>query len=680
MIRCPFVRVILLGVLLLPTLSLAQERIVSFRAEAQTVPDLIAAINREFNTEYAADTALKSDIVCVQVTDVRLSDLLEKIAEVTASHWIQRARALTLEPSRVFRAEELKAEVSSKRESFERQLKSYERSWQRMGIDPGMKDLLPLDKIAAQPVWTVKVFAVSPTAAQKRLDSRLPGMLGTNWLQNRQRRNRNSQIEIGSYQDLHVVSRYNGNNVQITINATDANGAIIAGTSFTLIQTERFSRAATPDGGGEGVVIALDPVRREFAKLWTSLTQSPTSDVPQFVAKYLAIDPNLKAGVEQFIMSAATVEPLSVFVSPVLNEAARLEGRDLVALLPDRAMSLGNYVFGAATIRSLAALQSLDKSVLRTQRDGDWTILSPIQPSQARSDRMDRRRLGELVQNVRASGDLNPLELINNLPRKAMGSTELLPGYLGYFDMSVAGNAINAFSRQFSTFKALSTLPRSMLLTALAGSDVTETQLSGSAINSVRQDIFTRRLPVTRTTNIAWSNTLTIGSQGQIRSALPGQARVSPPIEVTDLLQHRFSELAVTIAPASKDMLQGRNEERRFIQRSTVGELAYANAIAEIGKSNARWDGILVCNEFMPVKQRYWTITYRFADGLTATTLVSWIEPDFKIGWRAFDALGQSYADQYEVAYRGSIAKIQRAQQAGAKRPVSRRRIPPPQN
>ena len=468
--------------------------------------------------------------------------------------------------------------------------------------------------------------------------------------------------------------------MQVTINATDANGAMIASTSFTLSHSARAPRSAALGNVEEGKAIFLDPVRKEFAKLWSTLPQSRTSDVPQYIATYLAINPALKADVEKFITSAATVEPLSVFVSPVLNEAARLEDRDLVALLPDAAMALGNYVYRSSTIKSETALRHLDGSVLITQRDGDWTILKPRLPSQARSDRMDRRKLGELVQNVRTTGGLDPVELINKLPAKAMGSTDLLPGYLGFFDVSVAANASSAFSRQYSTFKALSTLPRSMLLTALAGNFVTRSDMSGTALNSVRQDILTRRLPVSRS-EMTTRGTVRFGTiQRSVPVIIERVTRVSPPVEVTDLLARRFSELTVTVSPGSKKLLQGRNEERRLIQKTTVGELAYAYAIAEIGKSNARLDGILVCNEFMPILQKYWSITYQFGDGLRSSMSISWIEPDFKTGWRAFDALGQSYADQYEVAYRGSIAKIQRAQEAGAKRPVNRRRIPPPQN
>lgn len=168
-----------------------------------------------------------------------------------------------------------------------------------------------------------------------------------------------------------------------------------------------------------------------------------------------------------------------------------------------------------------------------------------------------------------------------------------------------------------------------------------------------------------------------------MRKAVPGtvanQARISPPIEVTDLLQRGLSQLSVTIKPGAKEMLYGRNEERRFTQITSISELAFAYASAEFGQSYARYDGLLVCDEFIPIAMKYWSITYRFADGLASTTTISWMQPNLKIGWRPFSALGQSYADQYEVAYQGSVAKIEKAQEAGQKRPVRRRRNPPPQ-
>ena len=89
MLRSLLLRVVLASLILLPVVILGQN--VSFRAEAQSVPKLIQAINAQFKTNYAASSAMSADIVCVQVTDVELVELLEKIAEVTAARWMRRS-------------------------------------------------------------------------------------------------------------------------------------------------------------------------------------------------------------------------------------------------------------------------------------------------------------------------------------------------------------------------------------------------------------------------------------------------------------------------------------------------------------------------------------------------------------------------------------------------------------
>lgn len=129
-------------------------------------------------------------------------------------------------------------------------------------------------------------------------------------------------------------------------------------------------------------------------------------------------------------------------------------------------------------------------------------------------------------------------------------------------------------------------------------------------------------------------------------------------------------------------MLQGRNQARGLIARSSLDMMAWAAANAARGTTNARTDGILVCDEFMPIAQKYLTITYKLADGVTAATNISWIEPELSLGWKRFESLGSEYVNQYNRAYQGSVRKLDSGvtQQLIDKKKADggKKKIPPP--
>ena len=685
--RCQILRPVMSCLALGPTLVLAQ--VVSFTADAQPVPELISAINAEFSTSYSAAWSLRSDIVCVQVTDVPLSELLQKIADVTASSWVDRGGTLTLTPSAGLRAAERRTEIESRKSDFKRQLERNSRVWENAGIDPRIVEHLPLYAIAAQPAWTVEVYAVSPTRAQKRLDRSLPNLVGTEWIKSPPKGKSQTAVTVGRYEDLHLVSRNMGARVQLSLEATDANGAVISRTFIALRPSLGNGGSVKVEGVDESKVVALDPVRRAFAKLWSAPSQARDSDETLVVAKYLSIDPSLRAGVDKLVSGSPKVEPLSVFVSTVLNEATRIEGRDLVALLPDSAILLGNYIAQVPQIEAPGALAYLQGSIMRSRDEGEWTLMTPLLPAQSRSDRMDRGDLRSLVLDVRNTGGLDPIALISVLPRNAVTRTDLMQGLLEYYDVGVAGAAAASFTREFSTFKALSTVRTAVLQAAMSGTVVTINQPSAAIRNSVRTDILSRRLPVSRVveTSVAalYAKAITLSTSSIPepfqKGTMPRQMMVSPPIEVTDLLSNGLSALELQIYPKITQMIQGRHVARGFMQRTSLDKMAYAAANAEHGRTDRRTDGLLICEEFMPIQRHYWSITYRLPDGMIATTLISWIDPDVRGDWRSFESLGPAFMEQYNRSYRAAQQKIRLIEQKGGPTAVKKavgKRIPPP--
>ncbi|MBX7134289.1 MAG: hypothetical protein K1X67_16570 [Fimbriimonadaceae bacterium] len=96
-------------------------------------------------------------------------------------------------------------------------------------------------------------------------------------------------------------------------------------------------------------------------------------------------------------------DPLSLFVSESLIQAAEAKGAQLVASPPDAAFGAFARALSKESSASTVFSTIGQAGMIAEEKDG-WLVLSPTQPFTARRGRIDRRALGSLLRSIVGSG------------------------------------------------------------------------------------------------------------------------------------------------------------------------------------------------------------------------------------------------------------------------------------
>ena len=213
-----------------------------------------------------------------------------------------------------------------------------------------------------------------------------------------------------------VLSRgFRSSTVQIEIKFADQRG-IFVGQGTTSVTPEYTP--VQPATSGEGKQIELSELSRQMAVIMAQELAEPTTD--RMVFRMASLDGAGGAFVsvdsgdnqpKQFpdellnvFVNPDRTDPCSLYVSECFIQAARAEGKDLVATFPDSVVRDMARVLVKGVITHKAVLASSPAMGLDTTVEGDWMLVTPTWANSARETRFDRTEAARLFRSINGRG------------------------------------------------------------------------------------------------------------------------------------------------------------------------------------------------------------------------------------------------------------------------------------
>ncbi len=214
-----------------------------------------------------------------------------------------------------------------------------------------------------------------------------------------------------------ILSRgYRSTTVQVEIKFVDRNGLYVGQGSTSVTPVYAPMQPATSE---EGKVIELSDLSRQMAVIMAQELAAPTSDR----AVYSVATVNGGAGAfvtiaggemnlpKQFsdellnvFVNPDRIDPTSLYVSECYIQAAKAEGKDLVAAFPDTIIKELARVLVKGNITHKAVLAGSPAFGLSVDSGTDWMVVTPTWANAARETRFDRDEAAKLFRAVNGRG------------------------------------------------------------------------------------------------------------------------------------------------------------------------------------------------------------------------------------------------------------------------------------
>jgi hypothetical protein len=214
-----------------------------------------------------------------------------------------------------------------------------------------------------------------------------------------------------------ILSRgYRSTAVQVEIKFVDRNGLYVGQGSTSVTPQYAPMQPATSE---EGKVIELSDLSRQMAVIMAQELAAPTSDrnvyrvtsVGGGGGAYMTIDGGDGSLPKQFSEELLNVfvnpdrfDPTSLYVSECYIQAAKAEGKDLVAAFPDTIIKEMARVLVKGNVTHKGVLAGSPAFGLSVDSGTDWMVVTPTWANAARETRFDRDEAAKLFRAVNGRG------------------------------------------------------------------------------------------------------------------------------------------------------------------------------------------------------------------------------------------------------------------------------------
>ncbi len=428
-----------------PNIDLDQK--VTYETRGATVVKALSELSAITKVRLDSAMNLKGDVLMISVKEVRLKDLLDKIALADSAEWKQDGPLLRLVVNNVARNKEARDEFNARLSSFSKELEK--RKKQLLELQKGKKlddegtlavgsspdnqcitqllGCVSLSDLASAGPEKRLVFSTNPTRMQlpirggaayvekwiaahnvaipkdakdadelnKMFNDNVPPFL------KKMMADRTKRIEAPiSKANLAITPFPFFNGVQIHLNAYDANGKSVLDGSSMMMSDDLEAIVGTLTGKdkiekptGTTKIVWSEDTKALLASLGTgrsSITNSMSLKLPDSLKAKL-YDP------EKF-------EPLSFVTGDLLANLAKAKSKPVVAVLSDEMM-----LRAALPAKQPDTVEEFEEQIQSGKQlvqlpETDWMVYRPIKAATARETRVDRHALSMLISTARKKG------------------------------------------------------------------------------------------------------------------------------------------------------------------------------------------------------------------------------------------------------------------------------------
>lgn len=451
---------------------------------AATAPVLVAEIAKSYNQRLEVSPTMRTEILMVSVENARVVDVLTKLAVAATASWQPIEGGYRLVPDKAERAIEASAERARRLLAIQKGIEqraaeakeSGEETAAMMGafaggmmgshsVD-GFLPMIDLNAIASLRPGERVVFATAPTPMQRPLKgdpSRLlQGMIAAHNQQAKEiaahmsemppeveafmkgpigdRFRKMSRPIVGAPAKVIVTASRGGNlmsflgggglDLRVEVRAYGADGSVMLEESGALDANVRSvlmsfgkEKPSAPPANGKTTPIEYSEDAKEILSMGVKIG---SSDV---MGGGFGRVSKLKPEVRARILRPDEYEPLGLFPGEGLTALAKARRKPIVAELPDAAFI---SMFGTApkTVEEVEA--DLKEGSMRLVPDNEWVVVRPADPDTARSSRVDRAGLRNLLAAVADHGT----PTLDDMAAYAMTSPSPLSDTVGLFFIS----------------------------------------------------------------------------------------------------------------------------------------------------------------------------------------------------------------------------------------------------
>lgn len=413
--------------------SQGQADTVTVSMKAAPVAQVVAKIAEVAQTKLEVAPVMLPEIILVDVKDVPLESLLNKIATVTSGEWTQDGDVRRLIPATGIRNREVSDEANQRLIDFRTAMAERIKQEAEMRKEMEMPNYVSDDSVITQLLQKADVSAITNLEPEGRVvfssqptSMQLPLPANASTIINSFVATHNKMLEnmpddvddaapdpdipdfmkdmmpdtnkkIGAIQKaLLVVSKQNTylmDSLQAELRFYDAKGVVMyRGTSYLSMSGPMSSYMSSSDGEeaekkpdpDAKKEIELSPESKELAKADNLFTgEADGSQMTPAVR-------NMMAHPEKF-------DPLSFAVTDMVRAIGKDAKRPVVASIPDAAANALTFVSASAiTLKDAKALVGED-GTMRVVADNEFLLIRPKSPAQARKERLDRGALRALI-------------------------------------------------------------------------------------------------------------------------------------------------------------------------------------------------------------------------------------------------------------------------------------------
>ena len=415
---------------------------ISFTERGAPLAKVIPRLAETTNLHLAVAVALKKEVVCIEVHDVTVKALMDRLAQVTGAAWTAAEDGIVyLGPSPSVRAAQRAADLAYRTERLSKALayvpppkqkpKDGQDAEEAPTMPPALAALLRgigAPTLAAIPNDTRVVFSTRPTATQEPLDAQAFDVFARLAAdQNRQYDEVRKQIAAGGITQqqleglpdlperivgtpeklLLIVGRADqmGQPVQlhVELRGYDAQGKVLPVATALLAKSD-----VSADSDTQGERINISHETRQLAQLQRALRLTGI-DEPRFQPDLNSVRfqmaPALRAEATERVFAPDRFDPLA-YGDDFLIGLARARQCQLVACVPDTLLSFHHQADDEATTPAEVLFRLQQESSIAVTLDGGWLCLAPRDSDAAELRRVDRTDLARVMRELRADGYL----------------------------------------------------------------------------------------------------------------------------------------------------------------------------------------------------------------------------------------------------------------------------------
>lgn len=487
---------------------------ISYTSVAAPAKKVIEELADRTGVKLIVSPKTSGDVLAIQVHDVTVRDLMDKIAATIHGEWSPENGGFRLIRTPASEDQELKDEIAVTTVAFKRAidkrlatagvLKPFDANaakslvtklddlrsrtdsngsnWRIMRSlsDDGpagraMTRLLAVldpNLLAKVPADYRTVFSNRPTRMQSPLPAAISGIakdfmrdqnLWAEAVKPISREQSGMYVDLFNYRAsltaepralLAVTKEPFGTGASLELMFADESGRIIGRATASLSPDfEEFQKEAMGTSGDNGIKIELSPLTARYMKLFSFFgANAPAEPAP--------LDPDLL----QVILNPEKSDPLSMTSTEALFGVASARKANLVANLPDVLFAF-NFPFIANSSLTVGSVLAMCKTIQTevTIADG-WMTVMPKYPALSRNQRIDRNALGALLRSAQKNGRISMDDMAQYAQICPVNQVDLMGSPLAMlFDPAISGLMDNNLLNLYRFYGAMSPAQRAAM-------------------------------------------------------------------------------------------------------------------------------------------------------------------------------------------------------------------------